>query len=134
MRESVRLRPAERAGFFIEKGLSAGAILLRDKTGSYIVLWSSSENSNNNAWNQNFNNGNINNNNKNNNNNYVRPVLAFFVKNIIMALLTGYTLFSLLSYSGVFFFRHTRARPEYPGQRISKLITWITRSSRVMTE
>ncbi len=31
-----------------------------------------------------MNNGNRNNNNKNNNNNYVRPVLAYLVKNIIM--------------------------------------------------
>ncbi len=38
--------------------------------------WSSSENDDNNAWNQNFNNGNQNNNNKNNTN-YVRPVRGF---------------------------------------------------------
>jgi len=38
--------------------------------------WSSSENDDNNAWNQNFNNGNQNNDNKNNTN-YVRPVRGF---------------------------------------------------------
>jgi len=43
-------------------------------------VWSSSENSSNNAWNAKLNNSNLNNNNKNNNNNYVLPVLAFLVK------------------------------------------------------
>jgi hypothetical protein len=38
--------------------------------------WSSTENDNNNAWNQNFNNGNQNNNNKNNTN-YVRAIRGF---------------------------------------------------------
>ena len=38
--------------------------------------WSSTENNNNNAWNQNFNNGNQNNNNKNNTN-YVRAIRDF---------------------------------------------------------
>jgi len=38
--------------------------------------WSSTENNNNNAWNQNFDNGNQNNNNKNNTN-YVRAVRDF---------------------------------------------------------
>jgi hypothetical protein len=38
--------------------------------------WGSSENDDNNAWNQNFNNGNQNNDNKNNTN-YVRPVRVF---------------------------------------------------------
>ncbi|MBC8474170.1 MAG: DUF1566 domain-containing protein [Cryomorphaceae bacterium] len=33
----------------------------------FANYWSSTENNNNNAWNQNFNNGNTNNNNKNNN-------------------------------------------------------------------
>ena len=43
--------------------------------------WSSTENNNNNAWKLHMNNGNQNNNNKNNNN-YVRPVLAYLIKNI----------------------------------------------------
>ncbi len=38
--------------------------------------WSSTENDNNNAWNQNFNNGNQNNNNQNNTN-YVRAIRGF---------------------------------------------------------
>lgn len=44
--------------------------------------WSSSENDNNNAWNQNFNNGNQNNDNKNNTN-YVRAVRGFKQKQIM---------------------------------------------------
>jgi len=46
-----------------------------------IADWSSSQNNNNNAWNQNFNNGNQNNNNKNNTN-YVRAVRGFTQKQI----------------------------------------------------
>ena len=45
---------------------------------------SSTENSSNNAWNLWMDDGNRNNNNKNNNK-YVRPVLAYSVKNIIKA-------------------------------------------------
>ena len=41
-----------------------------------MCVWSSSEYTNNNAWNVNANNGNVDWNNKNNNN-YVRCVLAF---------------------------------------------------------
>ena len=48
--------------------------------------WSSTEYDNNNAWFLRMSDGNRNNNNKNNNNNkYVRPVLAYLVKNIIKA-------------------------------------------------
>ena len=48
--------------------------------------WSSTEYDNNNAWKLRMSDGNRNNNNKNNNNNkYVRPVLAYLVKNIIKA-------------------------------------------------
>ena len=43
--------------------------------------WSSTEYNNNNAWKFNMNNGNRNWNNKNNNNKYVRPVLAYLIKN-----------------------------------------------------
>ena len=46
--------------------------------------WSSTEYNSNNAWKLNMNNGNRNNNNKNNNN-YVRPVLAYLMKNSIEA-------------------------------------------------
>ena len=44
-----------------------------------IIEWSSSQNNNNNAWNQNFNNGNQNNNNKNNTNS-VRAIRGFTQK------------------------------------------------------
>jgi len=44
-----------------------------------VADWSSSQNNNNNAWNQNFNNGNQNNNNKNNTNS-VRAVRGFTQK------------------------------------------------------
>jgi squalene cyclase len=44
-----------------------------------IIDWSSSQNNNNNAWNQNFDNGNQNNNNKNNTNN-VRAIRGFTQK------------------------------------------------------
>ena len=45
--------------------------------------WSSTEYNNNNAWKLRMSDGNRDWNNKNNNNNYVRPVLAYLVKNII---------------------------------------------------
>ncbi len=54
--------------------------MLSKKNGQQILCaWSSSEYSNNNAWEVNANNGNVNNNNKNNNK-YVRCVLAFWDK------------------------------------------------------
>ena len=70
-----------REQIFIKKGRPTALRLLR-KNGRYILLmWSSSENSNNNAWNLCVNETQgLNNNNKNNNNQYVRPVLAFLVK------------------------------------------------------
>ena len=46
---------------------------------------SSTENSNNNAWKLDMSDGNRNANNKNNNNQYVRPVLAYLMKNSIEA-------------------------------------------------
>ena len=47
--------------------------------------WSSTEYNNNNAWKLRMSDGNRDWNNKNNNNKYVRPVLAYLVKNIIKA-------------------------------------------------
>lgn len=69
--------------FLIEKGLPAGfsraGRLAKINTGS--ICWSSTENSQNNAWNVDFNNDNDNNNNKNNTND-VRAVLAFSIKTL----------------------------------------------------
>ena len=50
-----------------------------------------------------MNNGNRNNNNKNNNNNYVRPVLAYLVKNIIMG--WARILFAMAREASIFFIK-----------------------------
>lgn len=65
----------------MKKGLLTESIFVITKRAASGEVWSSTENSYNNAWNLNFNNGNRWNNNKNNSN-YVRPVLAFFRQNI----------------------------------------------------
>ena len=62
--------------FFIKKGLPTAAAVMCQRAAT--------EYNSNNAWKLNMNNGNRNNNNKNNNN-YVRPVLAYLMKNSIEA-------------------------------------------------
>ena len=72
----------ERAYFFIKKGLPTAAAVMCQRAAS-TGRWSSTEYNNNNAWKLRMSDGNRDWNNKNNNNNYVRPVLAYLVKNII---------------------------------------------------
>jgi hypothetical protein len=73
----------ERAWFCLKaiKGLCKETVKQNERRMLFVhknafMYWSSSENNDNNAWNQNFNNGNQNNNNKNNDNN-VRCVRDF---------------------------------------------------------
>ena len=70
------------AYFFIKKGLPTAAAVMCQRAAS-TGRWSSTEYNNNNAWKLRMSDGNRDWNNKNNNNNYVRPVLAYLVKNII---------------------------------------------------
>lgn len=83
-RESGRSRLAGESRF-IKKGLSTGLFFTETacKVNTDSILsanyWSSTENSNNNAFNVNFDNGNVNNNNKNNTYR-VRGVLASLIK------------------------------------------------------
>ena len=82
--EFLSSRWRKRAYFFIKKGLpTASAVMCQRAVNTGRV--SSTENSNNNAWKLDMSDGNRNANNKNNNNQYVRPVLAYLVKNIIMS-------------------------------------------------
>lgn len=74
----------KRAYFFIKKGLLTAFGLLRYNGQLIPEDWSSTEYNMNNAWKFNMNNGNRDWNDKDNNNNYVRPVLAYLVKYIIM--------------------------------------------------
>ena len=72
----------ERACFILKRAADSRAQETRpgvkQRNGQLVLcVWSSSEYTNNNAWNVNANNGNVDWNNKNNNNNYVRCVLAF---------------------------------------------------------
>ena len=60
--------------------------------------WSSTENDNNNAWNQNFNNGNQNNNNNKNNTNYVRAIRGFQQNNKRLKFTSGAFTKALCSY------------------------------------
>ena len=70
--------------FFIKKGLPTAFGVLRYNGQLIPEDWSSTEYNMNNAWKFNMNDGNRDWNDKDNNNNYVRPVLAYLVKYIIM--------------------------------------------------
>ena len=74
----------KRAYFFIKKGLPTAFGVLRYNGQLIPEDWSSTEYNMNNAWKFNMNDGNRDWNDKDNNNNYVRPVLAYLVKYIIM--------------------------------------------------
>ena len=80
--EFLSPRWGKRAYFFIKKGLPTAAAVMCQRAAN-TGRWSSTEYNNNNAWKLRMSDGNRDWNNKNNNNNYVRPVLAYLVKNII---------------------------------------------------
>ena len=98
-----------------------------------MCVWSSSEYTNNNAWNVNANNGNVDWNNKNNNNNYVRCVLAFWNKAIIQNICRNSTDYGLLECAGFILKRavDSRVQETRPGvkQKNGQLILCAWSSS-----